>query len=108
MWTAALSLLSSVILGARLAAAKPSWTFELQNNTSGILALEAIVVSPTLVVWFDRATDDPLQINNHSAWGAIWDIETSTVQPLDLITNSFCASGGLLSNGTMVSRHMFD
>ncbi|KAI0761400.1 glyoxal oxidase N-terminus-domain-containing protein, partial [Irpex lacteus] len=49
------------------------------------------------------ASDDPLQINNHSAWGAIWDLETSTVRPLDVLTNTFCASGALLSNGTMVS-----
>lgn len=106
MWTAALSL-ASLVFGARLAAAEPAWAFELQNNTSGILALEAIVVSPTLVVWFDRASDDPLQINNHSAWGAIWDIESSTVQPLNLITDSFCGSGALLSNGTMVSSYTF-
>ncbi|EIM87972.1 glyoxal oxidase precursor [Stereum hirsutum FP-91666 SS1] len=102
MWTA---FISSLVLGAGFATAAPeaSWSFELQNATSGILALEAIVVSPTVVVWFDRATDDPLQINNHSAWGALWDLETSTVQPLDLITNTFCGSGALLSNGTMAS-----
>lgn len=78
------------------------WSFDLKNTTSGIVALEAIVVSPTLVVFFDRASDDPLQINGHSAWGALWNLETSTVQPLDVLTNSFCASGALLSNGTMV------
>lgn len=81
----------------------PRWTFT-EKGTSGIVALEAIVVSPTLVLFFDRASDDPLQINNHSAWGALWDLQTSKVTPLDLITNSFCASGALLSNGTMVSR----
>lgn len=101
MWTA---FLSSIALGAGFvtAATEASWSFELQNMTSGVLALESIVVSPNLVIFFDRATDDPLQINNHSAWGALWDLETSTVQPLDLITNSFCASGSLMSNGTMV------
>ncbi|RDX47756.1 glyoxal oxidase precursor [Lentinus brumalis] len=81
----------------------PQWRFDLKNVTSGIVALEAIVVSPSLVVMFDRASDDPLQINGHSAWGALWNLETSTVQPLDVLTNSFCASGALLSNGTMAS-----
>lgn len=106
MWTA---FLSSLVFGAgsAIAATEASWSFELQNTTSGVLALESIVVSPTLAIFFDRATDDPLQINNHSAWGALWDLETSTVQPLDLITNSFCASGALLSNGTMVC-HYYD
>ncbi|EJD50468.1 hypothetical protein AURDEDRAFT_199565 [Auricularia subglabra TFB-10046 SS5] len=99
-----LVLASALFAGVALSApAAPQWRFDLKAQTSGIVALEAIVISPTLVVWFDRASDDPLQINNHSAWGALWNLETSTVQPLDVITNSFCASGALLSNGSMVS-----
>ncbi|KAI0774648.1 glyoxal oxidase N-terminus-domain-containing protein [Trametes elegans] len=93
-------------LFATLAAAAPStpgWRFDLKQERSGIVALESIVVSPTLVVFFDRASDDPLQINNHSAWGALWNLETSTVRPVNVLTNSFCASGALLSNGTMAS-----
>ncbi|KAF8808327.1 glyoxal oxidase precursor [Phlegmacium glaucopus] len=77
------------------------WEF-VQNGTSGILALEAIVVSPTLAIFFDRASNDPLMVNGHSAWGALWNFQTNTATPLDLITDSFCASGGFLSNGTMV------
>ncbi|KAI8989902.1 glyoxal oxidase precursor [Trametes punicea] len=92
--------LASIALSAPSA---PGWSFNLKAETSGIVALEAIVVSPTLVVFFDRASDDPLQINNHSAWGALWNLEDSTVRALDVLTNSFCASGALLSNGSMVS-----
>ena len=98
------SLFVAGAVGAPSAPAAPKWEFNLKNETSGIVALEAIVVSPTLVVFFDRASDDPLQINNHSAWGALWNLETSTVKALDVLTNSFCASGALLSNGTMVSE----
>ena len=63
MW----SQISVVLLAASglSAPSAPQWTFELQPTLSGIVALEAIVVSPTLVVFFDRASDDPLQINNH-------------------------------------------
>ena len=102
------SLFSLVPLVATLSTAAPSapgWSFNLKQTRSGIVALESIVVSPTLVVFFDRASNDPLQINNHSAWGALWNLETDTVTPLDLITNSFCASGALLSNGTMVANY---
>ncbi|KAI0650925.1 glyoxal oxidase N-terminus-domain-containing protein [Trametes meyenii] len=81
----------------------PGWRFDLKAERSGIVALESIVVSPTLVVFFDRASNDPLQINNHSAWGALWNLRTSTARPLDVLTNSFCASGALLSNGSMAS-----
>lgn len=82
------------------------WNF-VQNGTTGIVALEAIVVSPTLAVLFDRAQNDPLQINGHGAWGALWNFETNTATPLDLLSDSFCASGGILSNGTMVSAERF-
>ena len=80
----------------------PEWTFDLKNETSGIVALESIIVSPTLALFFDRASNDPLQINGHSAWGALWNLETNNVSALNVITNSFCAGGALLSNGTMV------
>ena len=100
--------------------AAPSWKFDLKDTRSGIVALESIVVSPTLVLFFDRelastcwshklanihlgASDDPLQINGHSAWGALWDLETSTVRALNVLSNSFCASGALISNGSMAS-----
>ncbi|RPD67533.1 glyoxal oxidase precursor [Lentinus tigrinus ALCF2SS1-6] len=81
----------------------PGWTFNTKTETSGIVALESIVVSPTLALFFDRASDDPLQINGHSAWGALWNLETSNVTAIDVVTNSFCAGGALLSNGTMAS-----
>lgn len=81
--------------------ANQGWHF-VQNGTSGIVALEVIVVSPTLAIFFDRATNDTLQVNGHTAWGALWNLKTNTATPLSLITDSFCASGGFLSNGTMV------
>ncbi|KZV92674.1 glyoxal oxidase precursor [Exidia glandulosa HHB12029] len=82
---------------------EPRWRFDLKETPSGVVAMQMVVVSPTLVLLLDRQQDDPLQINNHSAWGALWDLSTSTVRPLDVITNTFCASGALLSNGSMVS-----
>lgn len=81
------------------------WNF-VQNGTSGILALEAIFVSPTLAIFFDRATNDPLTINDHPAWGALWNQETNTATALDVKSDTFCASGGFLSNGTMVSTFL--
>ncbi|KAG6907578.1 hypothetical protein DXG01_008374 [Tephrocybe rancida] len=96
-----LHLLCSAIL-ATAVSAPAGWTF-VQNGTTGIVPLEAIVVSPTLVVTFDRVQNNPLQIDGVGAWGALWNLETNTASPLSLVSNSFCASGGFLSNGTMVS-----
>ncbi|KAF8964984.1 hypothetical protein BDZ97DRAFT_1904260 [Flammula alnicola] len=50
------------------------------------------------------ASNDPLVINNASARGALWNLETNTASPLRVISDTFCASGGFLSNGTMVTR----
>ena len=103
MFSLIASLLSTalVLQATPLEPRAPEWAFSVVGN-SGIVALEAIVVSPTLAIFFDRASDDPLQINNHSAWGALWNLETNEVKALDVLSNSFCASGALLSNGTMV------
>ncbi len=97
----ALSISSGLCRAALLPKPDIGWHF-VQNGSSGIIALESIIVSDTLAIFFDRATNDPLQIKNHSAWGAIWNMETNTASPLDLVSDTFCASGGFLSNGTMV------
>ncbi|CAK5274643.1 unnamed protein product [Mycena citricolor] len=92
----------AVIVSA-LAAPSPAWKF-VEKGVSGIVALEAIVVSPKLVVFFDRASNDPLKTaDGKTAWGELWNLETSTGTPLKLVSDTFCASGALLSNGTMVS-----
>ena len=67
------------------------------------MALEAIIVSPTLALFFDRASNDPLVIGGASAWGALWNMETNTATPIKVVSDTFCASGAFLSNGSMVS-----
>ena len=101
-----LSLFSLVPFFAHLASAlteAPAWRFNLKAESSGIVALESVIVNPNLALFFDRASDDPLQINGHPAWGALFNLQTAEVSPLNVVTNSFCASGAFLSNGTMVS-----
>jgi hypothetical protein len=106
MWTflALTSLFASAIPLTVAQSEGLGWHF-IQNGSTQLTALEAIVVSPTLLVVFDRVRGDPLQINGHQAWGAIWNTETNNVTAIDVLTDSFCASGGFLSNGTMVSSN---
>jgi hypothetical protein len=81
-----LSLAYLLFPGAASPAA-PSWNFVLKGN-SGIVGLEAIVVSPTLVVMFDRATNDPLHTpDGKVAWAALWNLETNKATPLKLLTD---------------------
>lgn len=95
-------LLAFVLLAGTATAAQQGWHF-VQNGTSGVVALESMIISDTLALFFDRATNDPLQIDGHTTWGALWNMQTNTASPLRLVSDSFCASGGYLSNGTMVS-----
>lgn len=101
------SLFTFILVPGAVLAAGNGWHF-VQNGTTGIVALESIIVSDHLAVIFDRATNDPLQINNHTAWGALYNLETNTASPLNPVTDSFCASGGLLSNGTMVGPSVLE
>lgn len=94
--------LLALLTPSSVLAAGNGWHF-VQNGTTGIVALESIIVSDTLAIFFDRATNDPLQVDNHTAWGALWNLETNTASPLTPVIDSFCGSGGMLSNGTMVS-----
>ncbi|KAJ7683039.1 glyoxal oxidase precursor [Mycena rosella] len=98
------SLLSFAYLlfPAAAAPSAPAWQF-VEKGHSGIVGLEAIVVSPTLTVLFDRASNDPLRTaDGKVAWGALWNLETNTATALKLVSDTFCASGALLSNGTML------
>lgn len=97
------ALLVSLLAVRSTTAAGRGWHF-VQNGTTGIVALESIIVSDTLAIFFDRATNDPLEVDGHPAWGALYNLETNTASPLTPKTDSFCASGGFLSNGTMVNR----
>ncbi|KAJ3717702.1 glyoxal oxidase N-terminus-domain-containing protein [Lentinula raphanica] len=81
---------------------KGEWSF-VRNGTTGITASQVIVVSPTLILMLDRVLGDPLQINGHQAWVELWNLETNTGFAVNAITNTFCASGAMISNGTMVS-----
>ncbi|THV04609.1 glyoxal oxidase precursor [Dendrothele bispora CBS 962.96] len=107
MWSSSIFSRLAVIGAISTTLASPSpvslgWYF-VQNGTSGIVALEAIVLTETLMLIFDRPLGDPLKINGHDAWGGLWNLETNQVTALDMKSNSFCGSGGFLSNGTMVS-----
>lgn len=55
------------------------------------------------VLMFDKAESNPLKVNGHPAWGAVYTISTHKIRSLDLQSNSFCAGGGFTSSGTLVS-----
>ncbi|GAA5952686.1 hypothetical protein JCM21900_000403 [Sporobolomyces salmonicolor] len=79
-------------------------TTTLKNGgATGVGAMQASVVDDDHILIYDKAENNALQIDGHSAWGTVYTISTQKVRALNMITNSFCAGGGWLSNGTLVS-----
>lgn len=78
------------------------WTLT-QPGTTGVGAMQLVVVSPTQALILDKVQHNPLMFNGHNAWSTIYSLVTNTVRPVSLLTNSFCAGGSFLGNGTLVS-----
>lgn len=45
---------------------------------------------------------NPLTINGHPAWAALYNLKTHKVRALNPLSNSFCAAGSFLGNGTLI------
>ncbi|KAJ1301689.1 hypothetical protein OPQ81_008925 [Rhizoctonia solani] len=82
--------------------ARPRWTLE-QKGQTGVAAMQIAVISDTEAIIIDKVEHNPLTINGHPAWGTIYNLKHHTVRPLDLKSNSFCAGGSFLGNGTLVN-----
>lgn len=77
-------------------------SFKLAGS-SGVSAMQLVVVDDESVLIFDKQENNPLKVNGKSVWGSLYDIPTQKARGLVMETNSFCAGGGWLSNGTMIS-----
>ncbi|KAJ7250603.1 copper radical oxidase variant A [Mycena rebaudengoi] len=55
------------------------------------------------VYFLDKAEGNEAQVAGHAAWGAVWDIDTHETTTMDILTNTFCASGMHLPNGSFVT-----
>ncbi|KAI0697279.1 DUF1929-domain-containing protein [Cytidiella melzeri] len=51
----------------------------------------------------DKTENNPADINGHPAWAAEWSISGGEGRPMDIVTNTFCAGGNLLGNGTWLN-----
>jgi hypothetical protein len=81
-----------LLLGSALADRTTEWTF-VQNGTSGIIPLELVTISDTLMLMFDRADGNPLRLpSGEQAWAGLWHLDTNTATPLDTQTDTFCTS----------------
>ncbi|EUC55446.1 copper radical oxidase [Rhizoctonia solani AG-3 Rhs1AP] len=81
---------------------RPAWTLE-QKGQTGVAAMQLAVISDTEAIIIDKVEHNPLSVKGHPAWGAIYNLEHHTVRPLDMKSNSFCAGGSFLGNGTLIN-----
>jgi hypothetical protein len=76
--------------------------FKVVGN-SLVSAQQAFLGTADKVYIVDKTEDNPQQINGHPAWASEWSASQSKARPMDIVTNSFCAGGNVLGNGTWLN-----
>lgn len=83
-------------------ASSSDWSL-VQKGSTGVHAMQLAVISDSHALIIDKVEHNPLTIDGHPAWGALYNLNTHSVKPLSMKSNSFCAGGTFLGNGTMVN-----
>lgn len=66
-------------------------------------AQQLFLGAPNKLYFVDKTENNPLQVNGHPAWASEVDIGTWQVRAMDIRTNSFCAGGTVLGDGTWLN-----
>ncbi|KAJ6472021.1 glyoxal oxidase [Mycena sanguinolenta] len=84
------------------ALAATAGSFEEVGNTL-VSAMMMFLGNNQKVYILDKAEANAVQINGHSAWASVRDLETFQATAMDVVTNTFCASGYHLPNGSFAT-----
>ena len=99
-------LLSVLSLGSLFiqpaAAANKGGTFEYVG-LSGVSAQQLFLGAPGKVYIVDKTENNNATVNGHPAWATEYDLATNTFRTMDVLSNSFCAGGTVLGNGTWLN-----
>ncbi|KAJ7738861.1 glyoxal oxidase N-terminus-domain-containing protein [Mycena maculata] len=80
-----------------------AWSL-VQQGTSGVSGMQLIIVTETTALIFDKVEHNPLTTEDgEPAWTAELNLNTHVVRPLHALSNTWCATGGFLGNGTFLS-----
>ncbi|KAF9028798.1 copper radical oxidase [Hymenopellis radicata] len=107
------SLLLAILLNASLASGNPAkehrravvpgqWSI-VQNGTTGVSGMQLAVTSENTVIVLDKVEHNSLTVDGHIAWVSEVNLDTKEVRALSPASNTWCATGSFLSNGTLVS-----
>ncbi|KAG8696208.1 hypothetical protein FRC09_008661 [Ceratobasidium sp. 395] len=103
MFDSAAAIVAAAALASLVSPASAQWTLTPGGYT-GVAAMQMSVASPTNVIIIDKFEQNPLHDqNDRPVWASVYSFKSDTVRPLHLTTNSFCATGTWLSNGTLAN-----
>ncbi|KAJ8592539.1 putative copper radical oxidase [Rhizopogon salebrosus TDB-379] len=82
-----------------LASAQQAGSFSQVGSTQ-VSAMMMFLGNEEKVYILDKTEGNAAQINGHPAWGSVWDINSHSATVMAVLTNTFCASGMHLPNGS--------
>ncbi|GLB41295.1 putative glyoxal oxidase [Lyophyllum shimeji] len=68
-----------------------------------VSALMMFLGNKEKVYILDKAEGNAAQVKGHPAWASVWDIATKQATVMDVRSNTFCASGMHLPNGSYIT-----
>ncbi|KAL5529142.1 hypothetical protein ACEPAG_5116 [Sanghuangporus baumii] len=75
----------------------------IQKGSTGVAAMQLAIISSSHAIIIDKVEHNPLSVDGHPAWGALYNLNSHAVKALRIKSNSFCAGGTFLSNGTLIN-----
>ncbi|KAK0441835.1 copper radical oxidase [Armillaria borealis] len=75
----------------------------IRKGLTGVNAMQLAVISNTHAIIIDKVEHNPLDVDGHPAWGALYNLDNHSLKPLRLKSNSFCAGGTFLRNGQLIN-----
>ncbi|KAJ7840224.1 glyoxal oxidase N-terminus-domain-containing protein [Mycena leptocephala] len=73
------------------------------SRTTGVSGMQLAVVSETKAIIYDKVEHNALTVNGHVAWAVELDLNTQQVRALNPLSNSWCATGSFIGNGTLIN-----
>ncbi|KAM0746295.1 glyoxal oxidase [Meredithblackwellia eburnea MCA 4105] len=98
----ALTLFATALISSSVAIAGKANTFAIVGET-GASAQQLFLGTENKIYIVDKTQNNPATINGHPAWATEYDLTTNTYRALDIITNSFCAGGTYMGNGSVLN-----
>nr|XP_018259146.1 glyoxal oxidase [Kwoniella dejecticola CBS 10117]OBR81304.1 glyoxal oxidase [Kwoniella dejecticola CBS 10117] len=94
--------LTALSVAPSLAQAQTPNTFKYVG-LSGVSAQQLFLGTLNKVYIVDKTENNNATVNGHPAWATEYDLTTNEFRTMDVLSNSFCAGGTVLGNGTWLN-----